>query len=622
MDFLRQTLIEIKNIFRSKFLFILGILVLAMSIVMPVIAALSNNPANASNFMSTSSSISYDMAYYNEQEEPITVDGVTITSDNPFYWNIRQYEEESEYVDVNNFDNPETYDIMTEMGEMEREYYIRFAKVITSYEDYRFELAWYGSEALYDIYLYEHNDVDPDVLKEALDWRRGYDNSTFETKYINITEEQRQTGIEEAQAYLDRVYQVVENSDFAAYIALSIEQQQGYIEDNEEEIAANEDTISDYESEKAKAEQKYNDMLSQNADESLLKEQTGKIESTQKQIDSLQEQIDNLYTYIETINDITIPALEYRLANNIVPGDGSWQDSALSSRVNSESQLGYQKIVSEEEFNEGGYKQEYGTYAKYKAAMEKRIEEYQKDILIAQNSLDTGKPDMKFVPDGARSQTVNFLYYSVFVALLGVVMGGWQIASEFQMGTIRLLIIRPKTRTKILMSKFTAALAVCLGIYIVGALVNMIMNGMLFGFSDFGFPNYTASGAVGFLAYFLPKFLACAITVIFGFCLAFMLSTLVKNIAVSIAVPIVCFIGCFIGIGLVGYNRSIFDWLAYTPVPYVQVSSFFTENSVVNRMIEEGAPISLGYGLGMLTGISVICTAVSVWVFKKKDITH
>jgi ABC-type transport system involved in multi-copper enzyme maturation permease subunit len=105
-----------------------------------------------------------------------------------------------------------------------------------------------------------------------------------------------------------------------------------------------------------------------------------------------------------------------------------------------------------------------------------------------------------------------------------------------------------------------------------------------------------------------------------------MFSTVVKNIAVSISVPIVFFIGCYIGLSLFnGYSympSGMPDWLAYTPLPYIQISSFFMQNSSVKMLINNGVPISLGYGLGLLSGISVLCTMISVWVFKKKDITN
>ena len=126
--------------------------------------------------------------------------------------------------------------------------------------------------------------------------------------------------------------------------------------------------------------------------------------------------------------------------------------------------------------------QQYGTYQKYVNAIQSQIDELNKTILIAQNSLDANEPDMKYVPGGSRNRTVSFLDYSVFVALLAVLLGGWLMASEFQQGTIRLLLIRPKTRVKILMAKFISALLICLGIYITGSILNLVTNGYVLVF--------------------------------------------------------------------------------------------------------------------------------------------
>jgi ABC-2 type transport system permease protein len=227
---------------------------------------------------------------------------------------------------------------------------------------------------------------------------------------------------------------------------------------------------------------------------------------------------------------------------------------------------------------------------------------------------------MKFVPDGSRSKTVGFLGFSVFVALFAVLIGGWIIAREFSAGTIRLLMIRPKTRTKIIMSKFLAVLVVVLAVYAAGSLLNIVSNGIVNGFADFGFPNFTATGQVGFLAYYLPKFLVCIITILIGYSTAFMLSTVTKNMAVAVIVPAVVFIGSYIGMSALAY-RSAVNWIAYTPIPYIQFSSFFTQWSPVNSMIANGVPISLTYGIIMMLAFSALFTFIAVWVFNKSDIT-
>ena len=65
------------------------------------------------------------------------------------------------------------------------------------------------------------------------------------------------------------------------------------------------------------------------------------------------------------------------------------------------------------------------------------------------------------------------------------------------------------------------------------------------------------------------------------------------------------------------YSEAM-NWLAYTPIPYVQISSFFTQNTMVKYAIQRGVPLSLSYGIILLLVLSAICTFISVYIFKRK----
>ena len=593
MKFLNQIAIEIKNIFRSKFLLIIGILILAASIVFPVVVAIVGNSADLSIGARPIERAVFGMRYYNSEDEPITVEGVTIEPENPFYWNIRSINEEKGYYedDINRFSSPQALDMVLDMMDAELEYYMFFAARITVSSDYRRDLAWSGNSTLYDKFIYENYDPETvDDLKEAISYRYGMDDKTFEEKYVNITSEERLKKIDEANDFLNTIFEVVEANDFARYIDLRIEQSNDQIADLEEQIDIQEQAIIENPSQE---------------------------EALNRNIEDLQKQID-------MINTNTIPILEYRLQENIIPGEDRWENEALSEVSSCRSQLAYNTIVTEEEFNRDQWMAEqYGNYNQYVITMQAQIDDLNNRLLVAQRCLDTGKPDMKFVPRGARNMTANFLGYSTFIALFGVMLGGWIIASEYQQGTIRLLMIRPKTRLKILMSKFMAALLLCFGIYAAGALLNMITNGICFGFGDYLYPNVTVSGSINFFIYYLPRFLACLVPILFGFSVAFMLSVLVRNAAVSITVPIFCFIGSIIAMSVLAYRNALYiKWIAWTPIPYVQLNTLFTQNYMIDNMLQRGVPLSVTYGILLLLGLSAICIAVAMRVFKKRDITN
>ncbi|MFA5676219.1 MAG: ABC transporter permease [Christensenellales bacterium] len=623
MKFFKQLKIEIKNILGMKFVIIIAILALLLSVVWPVYNAIKS-PDNkqqwvvgARPLMETMAPVddsSADDYYYGE--EPIIIDGVTIAPDNPFYYEIKWMKEQLDNFDAfNKFEHEGAKELKYELLEEMYAHNVRLAKSIKVQNDYRLDLIWMWqkSQLRAEKFIHEHiTTSDFDALIEAVRdyyWYDPYNTEMFENKFVNISSIERLKAIEDAEAYYTKLYAVLESNDFEQYIFMRIDIENENIENNNKAITALERQIID--------------------DPSLE--------------ESLKWQIDDLNRQNDYIQSNTIPILKYRLEKNIIPNDGSWQNDAMRDIENAKSRLIYEVPVTEKEFNEQYHlKEQYGTYSRYLDAINKLRDSFSATILIAENSIDSDMPDLKYAPDGTRNQALNFLVYGSIIGMLAIMLGGWMMASEFQLGTIRLLMIRPCSRTKILMSKFAAALLFCISLYLAGVILNFVMNGVMFGFSDYANPSYSASGQIGFLAYYLPKMLACIVPIIFAYCFAFMLSTTVKNVAVAISVPAVCFIGCVIVMSIIkgriggGFYPMPIDayyyggsnvleavkWLAWTPVPFVLLSDFFTLDSVISRLIESGVPIYLAYGLSLFAVLSVVCTAVSVWIFRKRDITQ
>lgn len=610
MSFFRQVKYEIRNILRSKFLLIIGILILAASIAIPIIGLFTNqNPGYIDGpikpYATTRSAVDmkyggyYPGEFVDPNQESITVNGVVIRSDSPYFWNIQSLLEEQRFneTDTSRFTEPQAVDLMLALIEREIDYYVQLAQAIFTYQDYRMDLSWRGVESIYDLFFYENADEPEKALLEVSMYRKGMDPESFRVKYIDISAQERLDEIARIEEDLATIFTIIKNDDFPKYIDMRIKQENDQITSLKENIAIQEQAIIDN-------------------------------PSQEENINAIIEDLKRQIQLVETNN---IPLLQYRLAKNIKPGIDIWQNRALSDIENSRNQLTYMRIMTEKEYNEG-YNGQPGiiredsgrqTYQEYVAAMQKQIDTLNKTIIVAQKSLDTDKPDMKYVPSGPRSRTIQFLDYSMIVALFGVLLGGWLIASEYQQGTIRLLMIRPKTRIKILSAKFTAALLIALFVDLLGSLLNFVTNGICYGFTDYTFPNYTVTGATGFIAYFLPKLIICLIPIVFAFTIAFMLSVVVKNIAVSIIVPISLFIASTIIMGVFSYSYGrMMTWLAYTPIPFIQISSFFQQYSMVQQMMQNGVTLSLPYGIILLLLLSAFFTFISVLVFKKRDIVN
>ena len=105
---------------------------------------------------------------FDENSETITINGITITSSNPFFWNIRNLDEQKGYFNASDFSSPQALDTLLELIDMQIEHYLRLAVVITSYEDYRADLGWQTEQYVFDKFIYEHADTDPAVLLEVV----------------------------------------------------------------------------------------------------------------------------------------------------------------------------------------------------------------------------------------------------------------------------------------------------------------------------------------------------------------------------------------------------------------------------------------------------------------------
>lgn len=572
----RNIKIEMKRIFNSKFLIISLILILAVSAIFPFVQHLipNNNESH----------------YYQYNEDDITIDGHVIKGTNPLYGDVKYTKRE-----IEEFESSVSTKIDDLKLEFMKAYYdsaFFMATHIESQEDYRFELSWRREQLVLDRFIYSHIDEPKENISTAINFRFGMDNKMLEEKYYslsNIEVSKRQNEIEEGIARIDSI--VVDN-DYLEYYRMSIDDANKYIDDNNEKIKALEkDIVESPENEKL-----YSDQIKgfkQGNDYHLL----------------------------------SIEMFEYRLQNDVKKDGSDWRDTALKAKQRAKQDLTFFKIVPEEEYQENDYyKHEYKTYQQFKVGIQKKRDKATNKLYVADHSLESMKPDMTYQQGKARINVVSFLWFSLVVAVFGAIIGGGLISREFQSGTIRLLYIRPKTRTKIALSKFVALLITCLGIYIMAATTNIITNGIMTGFTDFTYPNYDISnGMMSFFAYFVPKLLVCSITIVFACATAFFFSVTTKKTAISVAVPLVCFVGCLIVMELLPHYPSL-NWVIYTPLAYVNFASFF-KPEIPDTMYyyETGRnavePI-LGFGIPLMVVLSLVFICFALFINKKRDISN
>ncbi len=206
MSFIRQIKYEIKNIIRSKFLLIISILLIVAAIAVPIINLIASKRPQEDYYgrpmVAYETIVARDVIgkpiYPGMDQESITIDGVTIYSDNPFFWEISSMIQEKEHVgnDKERFTSSEALDLYLAFLDADLQYTLNFAKHVTNYQDYRTNMKWMSQQSIVDKFVFENIDVSEEILLEVLNQRWGMDPEMLKSKYLNLSAEERLTALD------------------------------------------------------------------------------------------------------------------------------------------------------------------------------------------------------------------------------------------------------------------------------------------------------------------------------------------------------------------------------------------------------------------------------------------
>lgn len=254
---------------------------------------------------------------------------------------------------------------------------------------------------------------------------------------------------------------------------------------------------------------------------------------------------------------------------------------------------------------------EYGEKRDYNQSIEKReINKY-----ILDNNVDINKQnDIRGILQSF------FNEYGLFIIVMIIMIAGTIVSEEFNKGTIKLLLVKPYSRNKILLAKFITVFIMIVFSILAVVLMELLVGGIIFGYDSLSVPilayNFETQSleSMSIFNYLgieimtqLPKLVLLAT-------LAFACSTLFTNSAVAIAIP------------LLGYMSA--DMINMLVVQYkVQFMRFFVS---LNWDFEEYLFGNLPKMEGMTLGFSVvICMLYFVAMliptfiaFKKKNIKN
>ena len=276
-------------------------------------------------------------------------------------------------------------------------------------------------------------------------------------------------------------------------------------------------------------------------------------------------------------------------------------------------------LISEKDYVSGDSNLSYDEYVKLTNMKNDEIDKnIEKSFYAIENNINYNGNGLKTTFNDTIQSNITIL------SIVIVIIAGGIVANEFQKGTIRLLVIRPNKRWKILLSKFLAVVAIALGLAFITYVATFIASGISFGFSNYFVSDLNVvNGAVIQESYIFNSIcntLLQLIPVIFVGLGAFFLSTVINNTAFSVGFSIFILMGSQLAIMVLSLLG--FPFIDFTFLPYLDFAQFINKLDLVSNCQMFGIYYTLGKGIIVLISWSIVIYLISTFVFNKKDIKN
>ncbi|PGS48444.1 ABC transporter permease [Bacillus sp. AFS041924] len=202
----------------------------------------------------------------------------------------------------------------------------------------------------------------------------------------------------------------------------------------------------------------------------------------------------------------------------------------------------------------------------------------------------------------------------ILVGLFTIIVSANIVSSEFNWGTIKLLLIRPFSRKKIIMSKYITSI-----LFGFALLFTLFVFSNLLGLALFG----TGSGNTSYLAYVdghveeQSRLLYSAKLYVMSFIqtfmlasMAFMVSTVFRNNTIAIGVSILLLT---VGSTVTAILANFFDWTKFILFANTDLMQYVNGTPLVEGM-------TMTFSIIVLIVYFVIFLGLSVVVFSKRDV--
>lgn len=204
----------------------------------------------------------------------------------------------------------------------------------------------------------------------------------------------------------------------------------------------------------------------------------------------------------------------------------------------------------------------------------------------------------------------------LLITVFTVVVAADSVAGEFGGGTIKMLLIRPIRRWKILLSKYISSFLFCFAMLVLlfatSILCSMIAHG--FDFGNLVYLDLNSQGEVvesNILSNIFASYGLELISLIMIVTMAFMISTLFRGSSMAIGISLFVL---FAGNSVTMILRK-FEWSKYLLFPNMNLRQYIS-----GPLLYEGTTV--GFSLLILAAYFIVFNVVAWTVFSKRDVAN
>lgn len=202
----------------------------------------------------------------------------------------------------------------------------------------------------------------------------------------------------------------------------------------------------------------------------------------------------------------------------------------------------------------------------------------------------------------------------IVITIFTIIIAGDSLAGEFSSGTIKLLLIRPASRVKILVSKYISFLLFGMLLLLTLFVISVVMNGILYGFGYMDLPliSMTTEGEIverNMVLNLWKTYMLNGVSTVMYVTMAFTISSAFRSSAMAIGFSI----GALFAGNIVLEALQRFDWSKYLLFANTDLTQYLN-----GHPFQEG--MTLSFSIGVLAVYFLVFNLISWLLFTRRDV--